>query len=325
MNAGARMGVTVGRRLLLAIPVIVSIVVLTFLLIRLSPTDPAVLLAGDTPAPEFLQAIRAQYHLDEPVPTQLALYVASALRGDLGTSIYFRKPVIDLILAHAPVTLLLTVTSLGIASLLGVALAVSAASRPGTGVDTGVTALSLAGYSMPAFWIGQLLILTFAVWLGWLPSNGMASARESYEGFELLVDRLRHMALPVASLVLFELAIITRFTRAAMVQALRQDYVGVARAKGASATRVLWRHALPNALVTTVTVLGLEFGFLLAGSVVTEIVFGWPGLGRLFFDAIFRRDFPLLTGCFIFTSVVVVMVNMLTDALVSVLDPRTTR
>lgn len=315
----------IGRRLLLAVPVVVAIVVLTFMLIRLSPTDPAVLLAGDAPAPEFLRTIRAQYHLDEPVSTQLALYVGSALRGDLGTSIYFRKPVAELIAAHAPVTLVLTATSLAIASLIGVALAVFAASRPGTAVDTGVTALSLAGYSMPAFWIGQLLILTFAVWLGWLPSNGMGSARESFEGFELFADRLRHMVLPVTSLVLFELAIVTRFTRAAMVQALRQDYVGVARAKGASAARVLWRHALPNALVTTVTVLGLEFGFLLAGSVVTEIVFGWPGLGRLFFDAIFRRDFPLLTGCFIFTSVVVVLVNMVTDAVVSVLDPRTTR
>lgn len=325
MSAPAHLAMAIGRRMMMAVPVVMAIVVLTFVLIRLSPTDPAVLLAGDAPAPEFLEKIRTQYHLDEPVPKQLAIYVGSALQGDLGTSIYFRKPVTELILAHAPVTFLLTLTSLAIASVIGVSLAVLAASRPATAADTAVTTLSLAGYSMPAFWIGQLLILAFSVWLGWLPSNGMGSARESFEGFEWLVDRVRHMVLPVTSLVLFELAIVTRFTRAAMVQALRQDYVTVARAKGASPARVLWRHALPNALVTTVTVLGLEFGFLLAGSVVTEIVFGWPGLGRLFFDAIFRRDFPLLTGCFIFTSVMVVLANMITDALVSVLDPRTAR
>ncbi|WP_342132337.1 ABC transporter permease [Hydrogenophaga sp. OTU3427] len=325
MSALAHLVMAIGRRVMMAIPVVMAIVVLTFVLIRLSPTDPAVLLAGDAPAPEFLERIRAQYHLDESIAKQLTIYVASALQGDLGMSIYFRKPVIELILEHAPVTFLLTISSLVMASAIGVSLAVLAASRPGTPTDTAVTALSLAGYSMPAFWIGQLLILTFSVWLGWLPSNGMGSTRETFEGFELFLDRIRHMALPVTSLVLFELAIVTRFTRAAMVQALRQDYVAVAHAKGASPARVLWRHALPNALVTTVTVLGLEFGFLLAGSVVTEIVFGWPGLGRLFFDAIFRRDFPLLTGCFIFTSVMVVLANMITDALVTVIDPRTAR
>lgn len=313
------------RRLLYGVPLIAFVVALTFVLIRLSPTDPAVLLAGDAPTEEFLKQVRDRYHLDDPIGIQLLSFVGNALRGDFGTSIYFQRPVFELIAQHFPVTLLLTVSSLVVAAALGVTAGVMAASKQGGPADTGITVVSLVGYSMPAFWIGQLLILAFAIGLPWFPSTGMTSARESYEGWEAVVDRLRHMVLPVASLVLFELALISRFTRAAMAQALRQDYVIVARAKGASQRRILWRHALPNALVTVCTVLGLEFGFLLAGSVVTEIVFGWPGLGRLFFDAIFRRDFPLLTGCFIFTSTVVIVVNMATDLLIGVLDPRTLR
>ena len=161
-----------------------------------------------------------------------------------------------------------------------------------------------------------MLVLLFAVHLNWLPAGGMSSARVTYYGFDHVLDVARHLVLPVTTLMLFEMAMITRFTRAAMIEALGKDYVTVAYAKGATHSRVLWRHALPNALVTSVTIIGLEFGVLLAGAVVTEIIYGLPGLGRLFFDSIFRRDFQLMTGCFIFASAAVVVVNIITDIIV---------
>jgi peptide/nickel transport system permease protein len=316
---------TIARRVAGGLPLILAVVVLTFILIRLSPTDPAILMAGDAPSEEFLKQVRERYQLDKPIGVQLLSFIGAAMKGDFGTSVYFQEPVFDIILSHFPVTLLLTVSSLIIASGLGVLLGVVAAANKGGKIDTAATLATLAGYSMPTFWMGQLLIIAFSVHLGWLPSNGMTSTREDYQGWALVLDYMRHMALPVLSLVLFEVAMIGRFTRAAMVQALNQDFITTAYAKGAGRQRVLWRHALPNALVTTITVIGLEFGFLLAGSVVIEIAFGWPGLGRLFFDAIFRRDFPLLTGCFIFTSTIVIVVNMVTDVLIGFIDPRTQR
>lgn len=211
---------------------------------------------------------------------------------------------------------------MGLATIIGVVLAVLAASRRDSKVDTAISALALVGYSIPSFWLAQLLILLFAVWLDWLPTGGMTSARISFEGGALFLDRLAHMVLPVLTLMLFEMAMISRYTRTAMIDALEKSYITVAFAKGASDSRVLWRHALPNSLVTTVTIIGLEFGVLLAGAIATEMIFGWPGLGRLFVDAIFRRDFPLLMGCFIFSSVFVIAVNIVTDIVSVAIDPR---
>ena len=175
---------------------------------------------------------------------------------------------------------------------------------------------------MPGFWVGQLLVLLFAVWLDWFPASGMVAARATYTGWRYVEDVAWHMVLPVTTLSVFLLTLIARFTRAAMIDALDQDYVLVAEAKGASRNRVLWHHAFRNACVTTVTVIGLEFGAVLAGAVVVEIVFGWPGLGRLFYDAIYRRDFPLLTGAFMFSSMIVIVVNMVSDVVCALLDPR---
>jgi peptide/nickel transport system permease protein len=211
------------------------------------------------------------------------------------------------------------------ASVMGILLGAVAADRRDTAVDSIVSGASLLGFSIPIFWLGQLLVLLFAVYLDLLPAGGMSSARVTYYGFDHILDVTRHLILPVTTLTLFEMAMITRFTRAAMIEALAKDYVTVAYAKGATHGRVLWRHALPNALVTSVTIIGLEFGVLLAGAVVTEIIFGLPGLGRLFFDSIFRRDFQLMTGCFIFASTAVVVVNIITDIVVAALDPRVNR
>lgn len=321
----AGLGKLVLRRLALGVPLVLIIVALTFALMKLAPGDPALLLAGDAPTPEFLAQVRAEYDLDKPALQQFVTYLLRALAGNLGTSIYFGTPVTELILQHFPITLLLTCLSMFCASVMGILLGVVAADRRDSLVDALVSGASLLGFSLPIFWLGQLLVLLFAVQFNWLPAGGLSSARVTYYGFDHVLDMARHLVLPVTTLMLFEMAMVTRFTRAAMIEALGKDYVTVAYAKGADHRRVLWRHALPNALVTSVTIIGLEFGVLLAGAVVTEIIYGLPGFGRLFFDSIFRRDFQLMTGCFIFASVAVVIVNIITDIVVAALDPRVGR
>ena len=313
------------RRLLVAVPLLLVIVTITFFLIRLAPGDPAQLLAGDAPSPEFLAAVRAQHGLDRPISEQLGLYLWHALQLDFGTSIHFQKPVLDLVLERAPATLLLTGTAMALAAVFGILLGLWAAWHRGTATDSALSSVSLLGYSLPTFWLGQLLVLLFAVWLNWLPSGGMGSARFRYTGLEHVLDVAKYLILPAITLMTFELGLVARFTRTAAIEALKRDFVLVAYAKGASDTRVLWRHVLPNAIVTSLTVVGLEFGVLLAGAVVTETIFSWPGLGRLFYDAVFRRDFPLLSGCFIFASAAVILVNLLTDLLTMVADPRVSR
>ena len=313
------------RRLAFALPLILAVVVVTFALIHLAPGDPAYLLAGDAPTPEFLAQVRAQYGLDQPLMQQLLNYIAHAARLDFGISIYFKRPVFAVILERAPATLLLTLCSLVLATIGGMWLGISAARHRGTRRDSLLSTVSLIGYSIPTFWLGQLLVLVFAIWLQWLPTGGYTSTRVSYAGPAYALDVADHLILPVLSLTLFELGLIARFTRTAMLEALDRDYITVAYAKGADEARVVWRHALPNALLTTVTVVGLELGVLLAGAVVTETIFGWPGLGTLFYDAVFRRDFPLLTGCFIFAAVAVILANLLTDLLYATLDPRVRR
>jgi peptide/nickel transport system permease protein len=313
------------RRILLTIPLMLAVVVVTFGLIHLAPGDPAYLLAGDAPTPEFLAQVRAEYGLDQPLGTQLLTYLGKAAQLDFGTSIYFKRPVFTVIFARVPATLLLTLCALALASVGGVLLGVTAARHRGTRIDGLLSAVSLVGYSIPTFWLGQLLVLVFAMSLNWLPTGGFTSTRITYTGLDYGIDVAKHLVLPVISLALFELGLIARFTRTAMIEALDRDYVTVAYAKGADTGRVLWRHALPNALLTTVTVIGLEFGVLLAGALVTETIFGWPGLGTLFYDAVFRRDFPLLTGCFIFAASAVIIANLLTDLVYAALDPRVRR
>jgi peptide/nickel transport system permease protein len=310
------------RRILLAVPLILAVVTVTFFFIRMAPGDPATILAGDAPTPEFLARIRAEYGLDQPQWTQFLAFLGKAAHGDFGISIYAGRPVFAVIMERFPATVLLTGTAMVVASILGISIGVASAARAGSRMDALIGALSLVGYSVPGFWVGQLLILLFAVTLGWLPASGMNAARASYHGWRQIQDVGAHMVLPVATLSVFLLTMIARFTRTAMIDTLDQDFIRVAEAKGTGRARVLWHHAFRNAAVTTVTVIGLEFGAVLAGAVVVEIVFGWPGLGRLFYDAIYRRDFPLLTGAFMFSSFVVIVVNTVSDMVCALLDPR---
>ena len=313
------------RRVLLAVPLVFAVVALTFFFIRLAPGDPAQILAGDAPTAEFLAQVRAEYGLDRPVWTQFLAFLGKALTGDFGTSLYTKQPVFTVILERFPATALMTGTAMIVASIIGILVGVSSAKRAGSHADTLISGASLLGYSMPGFWVGQLLVLLFAVSLDWFPATGMQAARASYTGWRHIEDVAWHMVLPVTTLAVFLLTMIARFTRAAMIDALDQDYVLVAEAKGASRNRILWHHAFRNACVTTITVIGLEFGAVLAGAVVVEIVFGWPGLGRLFYDAIYRRDFPLLTGAFMFSSLIVIAVNTVSDVTCAILDPRIRR
>jgi peptide/nickel transport system permease protein len=299
-----------------------AVVALTFFVIRLAPGDPAFILAGEAPTPEFLAQVRAVNGLDKPVWQQFLTFLGHAATGDFGQSIYAHRPVFDVILERVPATALLAGTAMVLASVAGVLLGVAGAKRAGTSGDAAISALSLLGTSVPSFWIGQLLILLFAVWLGWLPVSGMVYARARYTGFAHVWDVATHMVLPVTTLAVYLVTLIARFTRTAMIEAMSQDFILVTRAKGVSARAILWHHAFRNAVVTTVTVIGLEFGAVLAGAVVVEIVFGWPGLGRLFYDAIFRRDFPLLTGSFMFSALVVIAVNTLSEIACAMLDPR---
>lgn len=314
---------TIVRRLAQVPPLVLGIVLVIFAVTRLAPGDPIQALVGDFPAPpEYVAKVRAELGLDRPLPEQLVRYVAALARGDLGFSFVYRKPVLALIVDRAAATALLTLTALTLASAAGVALGVLAARRPYSWIDAAISGGTIVGFSVPVFWLGQLLILLFAVTLGWLPAQGMVSVRESPEGWARVRDVAWHLALPAAALGLRFLAMTARVARASMLEVLARDYVRSARAKGVSEARLLVRHALPNAVLPIVTLIGYNLGFVLAGSALVETVFGWPGMGRLLYDSVFARDSPVLLGIMITVSVTVVVANLVADLLYVYLDPR---
>jgi peptide/nickel transport system permease protein len=303
--------------------VLLGLVTVIWLVVRLAPGDPVVALVGDFPAPdEYVKTVRQEFGLDRSLPEQFLRYVASVVRGDLGFSFVFRRPVLGLVLERAGATALLTVTALMFASLTGLGLGILAARRPFSVLDGLISGASVMGFSVPVFWLGQLLILLFAVTLGWAPAQGMVSLRESREGWARLADIGHHLILPAAALSLRFLAMTARMARASMLEALGRDYVRTAQAKGASALRVLCAHALPNAALPVLTLVGYNLGFVLAGSALVETVFGWPGMGRLLYDSVFARDFPVLLGIMIVVSLTVVLANLATDLLYAYFDPR---
>jgi peptide/nickel transport system permease protein len=304
-------------------PVLLGLVTLIWLVVRLAPGDPVLALVGDFPAPdEYVRRIRQQFGLDRSLPEQYVRYMAAVATGDLGFSFVFRRPVLGLVLERAASTALLTVTALVLATVAGVSLGVVAARRPFSLLDGLVSGGAVAGFSIPVFWLGQLFILLFAVTLGWLPAQGMISVRTSPEGWNRVADVARHLVLPAAALALRFLAMTARLSRASMLEALGRDYVRTAQAKGASSLRVLFRHALPNAVLPVLTLVGYNVGFVLAGSALVETVFGWPGMGRLLYDSVFARDFPVLLGVLIVVSLTVVLANLVTDLLYAWFDPR---
>lgn len=304
------------KRLLATIPVMGIVALFVFSLLYISPGDPAAVIAGDIATAEDIARIRAQLGLDEPYLVRFGHWLADLARGDLGTSIFTKLPVSTLIAQRIEPTLALTVCTLIVAVSLAVPLGVIAAARAGGWIDRVVMAVSVMGFSVPVFVIAYGLILLFAVRLDWLPVQGYRSLAEGFGPF------IRHMILPSVALGIVYMALIARITRATMLDVLAQDYVRTATAKGLAPGTVLTRHALKNAAVPIVTIIGIGVALLIGGVVVTETVFAIPGLGRLTVDAILRRDYPIIQGITLLFSAVYVLVNLLVDLSYSLFDPR---
>lgn len=309
-------------KILSTIPMLIGVITVNFILVHLAPGDPVSLLVGESqPSAAELAALYHKLGLDQPLYVQYWHYLSSVMKGDLGYSWVQQSDVWSLIIDRVPATLSLMATSLVIFTLLGVALAVAVARKPGSLFDRIGSFLAVVGYSMPAFWLAQIVLLFFALDLRWFPGGGMTNSRHDYQGLAHAGDLLWHLVLPVCVLGMRYLAINFRYARAAMRDALSQDYIVTARAKGLSERRVLF-HAFRNGVLPVVTVFGLNVTDILAGSILTEIVFGWPGLGRLMYDAMYARDYPLLMGMFVFVSIGIILTNLLIDIAYSIIDPR---
>jgi len=302
-------------RLALTLPVVWLVVSLVFLLIHLVPGDPIVQMLGEGATPADMATLRHQYFLDLPLHQQYFRYWAGVLHGDLGSSIRLHDTVANLIAARYPYTLALTLTALGFGLMLALPAGILAAVRRGRWLDQVLSVVSLFGLSVPGLALGPVLILIFSFEFGWLPVSGANS------GGGCAID-WRYLVLPSVAMGASLAAILTRMVRTAMLEELGQDYIRTARAKGLSERAVVCRHALPNALVPIITVVGLQFGALLAGAIVTETIFSWPGLGRLTVSAISNRDYALVQGCLLSIGLTYVLVNLLTDVVYRWVNPR---
>jgi peptide/nickel transport system permease protein len=306
------------RRLLLLVPVLMGVSVIVFLVLHLAPGDPAEIMLGSQATQADRVRLRAELGLDDPLHVQYFRWLGHVVQGDLGRSLWMRRPVLGEVLVRLKATLILTGTALVISSLGGVALGIMSATRPNSVLDRASAVASLFGASMPVFWLGIVLMVIFALTLGWLPASGMYAP---YGGGDL-VDLLRHLVLPALTLAAASVTIVARLTRSAMLDVLGQDYIRTARAKGLVERRVVVRHALKNALVPIVTVIGVQAGYLLGGAVLTETVFAWPGVGTLMVQGILARDIPLVQGCVLVVALTFVLVNLSVDLLYAWLDPR---
>jgi peptide/nickel transport system permease protein len=313
------------RRLLHAVIVLLCIAVLDFLLLQLAPGTAADVLAGESGGAgdaAYMAQLRERFGLDKPVPVQLGYYMLRLVQGDLGFSARNGVSVVHLIMTRLPATLGLMGASLLLAVVAGAVLGVLAARRPNSPTDNAIAVLSMLSYATPLFWLGLMLIALFAVTLRWLPTGGLESVGMGLTGWAQVVDLARHAVLPVVTLGLFFMAVFTRLVRTSVLEVKEMDYVRMARAKGLSPTRVTWRHVFRNAMLPLVSMLSVQVGAMLGGAVVVEMVFGWPGLGRLAFDAVLSRDLNLLLGIVMVSAVLVVVVNIAVDLLYARLDPR---
>ncbi len=311
------------RRFLLLVPLLFGMVVLGFAIVQLAPGDPVQVLVGDYPAsPEYVKQVRERFGLDRPVWIQLGRYVAEVLRGNLGYSFFYDEPVLSVLRSRLGATLLLMGAAFLLASVAGILLGVACGRRPGSATDHALKVVGLAGYSLPVFWLGQLLLMSLSLGLNWFPTQGMRTIAFGLSPTERLVDVLHHLVLPAVTLATRYLALNVRLMRTSLVEVGAMDYLTTARAKGLRETVVIYKHALRNALLPVVTMMGLNVGHLVAGAVLTETVFAWPGLGRLIFDSILHRDYPVMLGGLLVISVCVVVGNLLADLAYAVIDPR---
>jgi ABC-type dipeptide/oligopeptide/nickel transport system permease component len=298
----------IARRLLLAIPTLFGVLVVAFLLLYVAPGDPVEAMVGERADSATIARLRAELHVDDPLPRRFAHYVSRVAVGDLGRSYITNRPITQDIRERFPKTLQLAGAAMLLATVLGITLGVLSARRPGGLADRFALGIAYLGISFPVYWVGLLLILLFAVTLRWLPPSGYGS--------------LRFLVLPALTLGMRSIAFLARMTRSAMLEALSADFVRTARAKGLAERVVTLKHALRNALIPVITVLGLDFGAYLTGSILTETIFSWPGIGRYVVNAISRRDLPAIQGTVLFLSTVFVLVNLLTDLAYAKADPR---
>ena len=305
-----------GRRLLATIPLLFLVSLVVFALVHALPGDPAVLFLGEEADPETLARFRVRLGLDRPLVAQYAAWLGRALRGDLGRSLRTNQPVAEAILERLPVTLELLVAALSVSLAIAIPMGIVSAVKRNSGVDLVSTVFALVGFAMPGFWLGIILIYVFALLLRWLPPSGWVPLPAS------VPQNLLSLVLPAFTLGTALAALVTRQLRSGMLEVLRQDYVRTAQAKGLSERLVVGKHALKNALISVVTVVGLQLGGLLGNTIITETLFALPGVGRLMIDAIFSRDFFVVQGVILFLAVGYVLSNLLVDVLYSYLDPR---
>jgi peptide/nickel transport system permease protein len=301
--------------LLVTLPVLLGVSILAFAIMHAVPGDPVRLIAGPDAPEDVVQRLRVELGLERPLYAQYLSFLTRAVHGDLGRSLRSRAPVVDEILARFPATLELTTVSMLIAVTIGLPLGLVSAVRRASWVDYTAMGLSLSTLSMPVFWVGIVAIWIFSLNLGWLPVSGRGGPVWEWEG-------LRHIVLPAVTLATTSIAIIGRLTRSGMLEVLGRDYIVTARAKGVAERLVVGKHALKNALIPVVTVVGLQYGFLLGGAVVTETIFAWPGVGRLAMTSILQRDYPVVQGCVLLVAVLFVLINLAVDLLYAWIDPR---
>lgn len=313
-----------GYRLLLAIPVVLGIVVLNFFLIHLAPGDAASVLAGESGAasPEYMEQLRHKFGLDQPLATQFGVYLLNMLHLDLGYSFRNDSPVGSLIVDRLWPTGLLMLTAFAAALLIGALLGLVAATGRNAWRDAVISLVSLVAYATPGFWLGLMMIVVFAIRLGWLPTSGYDTVGADNEGWDEVWDVGRHLVMPAVALALFYLAVYARVMRASVLEQVGMDYVTTARAKGQTEARVMTGHVLRNAVLPVVTMAGVQAGNLIGGSIVVETVFGWPGVGTLAFNALQSRDLNLLLGIFFVSACLVVVINLAVDLVYVCLDPR---
>lgn len=296
------------RRLLLAVPVLIGVSILVFSIIRFIPGDPARAIAGVHASPEYIEQVRKELLLDEGLHIQYSVYMINLLQGDLGRSTFTRRPVTTELTQRFPNTLVLAVTAMAIATAIGMSAGIISATKRYSMFDNFSMLAALIGVAAPVFWLGVMFQILFSVNLGWFPSGGIGS--------------LKHLFLPALTLGLATAALIARITRSSMLEVLGQDYITTARSKGLIERVVIYKHAFKNALIPVVTVMGLQFGTLLGGAVLTETVFSWPGIGRLMVDSILTRDYPVVQGAVLLLAVFFVMINLVVDVIYAFLDPR---
>jgi peptide/nickel transport system permease protein len=328
------------KRLLLLIPPLQGVITLVFFMIALSPGDPARVMLGERANAEQLEKLRAELGLDQPLGRQYLLYLSRVMRGDLGKSILTKQKITDELSERLPATIELAITATLFASVLGIILGVAAARKRNSWIDYTTMTTALFGVSMPVFWLALVLIMVFSVGLDLLPTGGRIDVRLYFkpitnfylldgliiwmkEGHsDIFVSALRHIILPTIALGTIPLAIIARTTRSSMLEVLKQDYVKTARAAGVPERKVVYRYALRNALLPVITVIGLQFGLLLSGAILTETIFSWPGIGKWIYHSIGARDFPAVQGGILFISFFFVTINLIVDLLYSVINPR---